>query len=52
MFKNNEIPYDKNVSDNISKLFYKPVAKVVHPDKNNNNSEEFIKINTAYEKND
>ena len=52
MFKNNEIPYDKNVSDNISKLFYKPLAKKLHPDKNNNNSEEFIKINKAYEKND
>ena len=52
MFKNNEIPYDKNVSDNISKLFYKPLAKKLHPDKNNNNAEEFIKINKAYEKND
>jgi len=52
MFKNNEIPYAKNVSDNISKLFYKPLAKKLHPDKNNNNSEEFIKINKAYEKND
>lgn len=52
MFKNNEIEYDKNVSDNISKLFYKPLAKKLHPDKNNNNAEEFIKINKAYEKND
>ena len=52
MFKNEEIPYDKTLSDNISKIFYKPLAKKLHPDKNNNNSEEFIKINKAYEKND
>ena len=51
MFKN-EIPYNKTLSDNISKIFYKPLAKKLHPDKNNNNSEEFIKINKAYEKND
>tara|TARA_B110000114_G_C15060765_1_gene385279 strand:+ start:468 stop:986 length:519 start_codon:yes stop_codon:yes gene_type:complete len=52
MFKNEEIPYNKTLSDNISKIFYKPLAKKLHPDKNNNNSEEFIKINKAYEKND
>ena len=40
----------KHVSDNISKLFYKPLAKKLHPDKNNNNSEEFIKINKDMKK--
>lgn len=53
ILKNDEIPYDKTLSDDISKIFYKPLAKKLHPDKNNNNkSEEFIKINKAYEKND
>tara|TARA_B100001175_G_scaffold296824_1_gene286061 strand:- start:87 stop:605 length:519 start_codon:yes stop_codon:yes gene_type:complete len=52
LLKNDEIFYDKTEIDSISKLFYKPLAKLLHPDKNNNKSEEFIKINKAYEKND
>lgn len=52
LLKNDEIFYDKTEIDSISKLFYKPLAKLLHPDKNNNKSDEFIKINKAYEKND
>ena len=36
----------------ISKLFYKPLAKKLHPDKNNNKSDEFIELNTAYSTSD
>ena len=36
----------------IAKIFYRPLAKLLHPDKNNNKSDEFIELNTAYSTSD
>ena len=52
-FVNDEIYCSKSIADSISKLFYKPLAKLLHPDKKqNSNSDDFIKLNTAYEQKD
>ncbi len=52
-FVNDEIYCSKTIADSISKLFYKPLAKLLHPDKKqNSNSDDFIKLNTAYEQKD
>ena len=70
-FINDEIFCTKNIADSISKLFYKPLAKLLHPDKKkkkkksiineddenmetdeNEENNDFIKLNSAYESND
>ncbi len=38
--------------ERIAKIFYRPLAKLLHPDKNNNKSDEFIELNTAYSTSD
>jgi len=48
----NEIKENDN-SDNISKIFYKSLSKILHPDKNkDSNTDDFIKLNEAYHNND
>ena len=52
-YVNDEIYCSKSIADSISKLFYKPLAKLLHPDKKkNSNGDEFIKLNIAYEQKD
>ena len=53
-FIDDEIFCTKSIADSISKMFYKPLARLLHPDKkkDSNDGEDFIKLNSAYEKND
>ena len=43
---------EPTINNDIIKILYKKLARIFHPDKNNNDSENFIKINKAYEEND
>lgn len=49
---NEEIQINKKKHSNPIKILYKNLARKLHPDKNCNKSDEFIKINKAYENND
>lgn len=52
ILENEELQINKNINSELSKMFYKPLAKLLHPDKNNNESDDFIKLNKAYMNND
>lgn len=52
LLNNEEIQINKKKHNNPIKILYKNLARKLHPDKNNNKSDEFIEINKAYENND
>ena len=49
---NTDINICPKILEKIAKIFYRPLAKLLHPDKNNNKSDEFIELNTAYHASD
>ena len=49
---NTDINICPKILEKIAKIFYRPLAKLLHPDKNNNKSDEFIELNTAYHTSD
>ncbi len=52
LLHNEEIQINKKKHNNPIKTLYKNLARKLHPDKNNNKSDEFIEINKAYENDD
>ena len=52
LLEKDTLEINKIIQNNINKTLYKNLARKFHPDKNNNKSDEFIRINKAYEKND